>query len=175
MKPTIGRVVFAALLACVFVGCCEPLNGSKTSLGSVDYNKAFSEARRVMGTFYPVESADVDTGLITCRPEPTTDRSDVLLGVAPMRKLAKLRLTQERGEVKAEASVEVQKQSSATMRGMLPTSDKYSSVPDQTPADLEGATTAEQNEVWLTAHHARDIENKILQDLKASINPPKSE
>jgi hypothetical protein len=54
---------------------------------------------------------------------------------------------------------------------MPPTGENYDTVPHETPAQREAATTAEQNESWETRSHDADVERKILQDLWRSLHP----
>ncbi len=49
--------------------------------------------------------------------------------------------------------------------------EDYSTVPNQSPAYDEAATTADQNESWMTYDYAHDLETKILDDLYRSLHP----
>jgi len=158
----------------MLAGCSAAPAGKTRELGNVSYADAFATATDVMKQYYTVETADPTTGVIKAKPIAVDEKGERLLGgKSPARHLAMLTLRKENGVVVAYASVAVQRQGSAVLRQMRTTrgEEDYSTVPNQTPADEEAATTAEQNESWMTHRYAHDIEIKILDDLYRSLHP----
>ena len=74
--------------------------------------------------------------------------------------------------VVATLSVAVQREGSAAYRTFRGRQENYSGMPNQTPADLEGATTPRQNDVWETYRYNRMLERTILRDLDRLLRPP---
>ena len=164
-------VVVAVAAACVAGGCNQPMPGTSRSLGGVDYASAFAAANEVMAQYFSVESSDPHTGIIQSRPKVVQAPKERLLGGSPARQVATLRVRTEGKMVVAYATVALQRQGGAILQEMRPGMDDYDSVPNQTPAEREGATTVEQNESWRTHKYAHDVERKILQDIYRSVNP----
>ncbi|HUT01612.1 MAG TPA: hypothetical protein VM031_04100 [Phycisphaerae bacterium] len=152
-------------------GCNQPTPGSSMPLGQVDYTSAFASARETMAQYFSVESANPVTGEITSRPKAVEAGNERLLGGSPARQVASMRLQQEGKQVVAYATVALQRQGSAALRQIRPGADDYDSVPNQTPAEVEGATTIEQNESWRTQGYAHDVERKMLADLRRAVSP----
>jgi hypothetical protein len=130
-------------------GCANVEVGTERSLGAVGYTEAFDAARTVMGQYFTVASADVDNGRIEAAPNPLPGR--------PLRR--------GDGTVTAYASVTIQRQSTAAARQLAWPAGVYDGPPNQTPAQMEAATTAEQNETWMTERRDRTLEQQILTDL----------
>jgi len=164
-------IVVAVVGACVAAGCSQPTPGTSRSLGTVDYASAFAAANEVMAQYFSVESSDPESGIIQSRPKPVRAPHERLLGGSPARQVATLRIHPEGKTVVAYATVALQRQGGAVLRHIRPGTDNYDSVPNQTPAEREGATTVEQNESWRTHAYAHEVERKILQDIYRSLNP----
>ena len=150
------------------VGCNQPTPGTSRVLGNVDYNVAFAAARETMSMYFTIDSADPVTGVIVSRPRPAEGRGERLLGGSPARQIATLNINRTDGGLVAKASVAVERQAGSVMG---PRGDTYSSVPNQTPAEGEAATTAEQNQGWQREGYARDVERRILNDLFNALHP----
>jgi hypothetical protein len=166
-----GWIVVALAAASVLVGCNQPLPGSSRSLGAVDYTSAFAAGNEVMAQYFSVESSNPQTGIITSRPKAVEAGHERLLGGSPARQVATLRIRSEGKEVVAYATVALQRQGGAVFRTMPPVAENYSSVPHQTPAERDAATTVEQNESWTTHSYLHDVELKVLQDLLRAVQP----
>jgi hypothetical protein len=150
--------------------------GRMRPLGSVDPVLAFTTAKDVMGMYFDVDLArtDAEKGAIQCRPKSVQDQKERLWGASPTRQLASLQIVRQDGQVSAQVAVAVQQQGSSihrTMRG----GDTYSGVPNQTPAEVEAATTIEQNETWRTIGYSYETERKILDDLYRRLHPETKE
>ena len=166
-----GWIVLIPLSAVVLSGCNQALPGTARQLGAADYTAAFAAAREVMSQYYSVESANPDTGTIQSRPKSVTAPHERLLGGSPARQVATMRLRKEGKDVVAHVSVAVQRQGGAVLRQSRPGIDDYDSVPNETPAEQDAATTVEQNESWRIHGYAHDVERKILDDLYRSLHP----
>lgn len=169
------KIIAAATLALItLAGCSVAPEGRYRELGNVSYTDAFAAATEVMKQYYTVEDTDPLTGTIQAKPLAVDEKGERILGGnSPARQLAKITLRNEGGIIVAYASVAVQRQGADTLRQMRTTrgQEDYSTVPNQSPAYDEAATTAEQNENWMTYDYAHDLETKILDDLYRSLHP----
>ncbi len=170
MTHYIWTIVVTLLLSAVLTGCTEQ-HGSSKSLGDIGYASAFASGREVMSQYFSVESADPSTGEIKSRPKEIELKGERLLGGSHARQVAVLRLNRKNGKVVAHAMVSVQRQGSDVFRQMKVANENYDSVPNQTPAEIEAATTPEQNETWQTEYFDHSLENKILEDLYKALSP----
>jgi len=152
------------------VGCVQDMGRSRP-LGEVSYGTAFATARDVMAQYYSIESSDASTGEIVSRPKRVDAGRDRLLGGSPARQVARLRLRREGKGVVAHLAVAVQRQGSAVYRQHSGIDETYSSVPNQTPAEADAATTPEQNEAWRTVKHDRALEQRILGQIHRALHP----
>ena len=167
-KLLLTVLVFGALLA----GCSEPLPGTTRYLGVVDYDRALLEARQtLLANDFSIESVDERRGVVQARPKVVADQPDRALGQSPARLVAQLRVTREDGQVVGFASVAQQHQQQAVLAASPTPLENYDSVPNQTPAEMEAATTPQQNEAWMTRRYDRDLERALLADLFARLNP----
>jgi len=173
----IRTVWIAATLigAGLVAGCNQPMPGSSLPLGQVDYTSAFAAGKEVMSQYYSVESANPHTGVITSRPKAVDAERERILGGSPARELATLRLQEEGSQVVAYATVALQRQGSSVLRQPRPGLESYDTVPNQTPAEDEAATTIEQNESWRTHSYSHSTERKMLQDLRRAVSPKPKE
>jgi hypothetical protein len=168
-------IVAAALAAGMLVGCNQAMPGRSRALGTVEYSAAFAAAREVLAQYYSVESSDAETGVIQARPKRIDAPNERLLSGSPAREVATLRLRKEGKAVVAHTTVAVQRQGGPALQTMRGGTDTYSSVPDDTPAEREAATTVEQNESWRTHHYAHAVERKILDDLYRALHPKEAQ
>lgn len=152
-----------------FAGCTEPPRGTIKTMGDIDPGLALPTARDVLATYYDIDSMDAQTLVIKCRPKDS-EGHERLLGGSPMRETAKLHLFRAEGQLAAEVSVAKQRQAGPVSRAIL-ANDNYSSIPNQTPAEVEGATTTEQNQSWQPAGRDYQAEQKILDDLYIALHP----
>ncbi|MGA2266396.1 MAG: hypothetical protein ABSH10_08210 [Phycisphaerae bacterium] len=164
-KCSLLTAAAAALLAS---GCSTMEVGTQRPLGNVQYAAAFDAARTVMGHYFTVALADTDSGVILSTPRPMA--GGVLAG-GPLRQTARVRICRAEGGVVAYATVNVQRQSSVAMQQMARGDLTDDKPPYQTPAQLEGATTPQQNDLWLTERRDRELEFKILNDIQNALHP----
>ena len=88
---------------------------------------------------------------------------------AATRQIARLKLSQGSEGLVANVSVVVQRQGSVVYRQMQTEQDNYDSVPNTSPAEMDAATTATQNETWETYQVDRSLETQILNDLQNAL------
>jgi hypothetical protein len=139
------------------------------ALGAVDKQLAFTTAKDVMGMYFDIESADPDKGTIQARPKMVEERRERLVGRSPTRQVASMLIVSGDGQVSARISIATQQQGSSMFRTMR--GETYSGVPDQTPAEMEAATTVQQNETWRTIGYAYETERKMLDDIYRRLHP----
>jgi len=161
------HVISAALATFIFAGCAQVDMGSDRNLGRVPYNEAFRVARGVMAQYFAVAMADQSGGVIQTQPR-TVAPGEGALTPAGQRQIATLRLSREGDDVVAYAKVELQQRGVALKRQEALTGGP----PSQTPAELEAATTPEQNEYWVTRRRDRGLEGRILADIYSALHPP---
>lgn len=164
--------ILIGLLAVVLGGCTQELAGTTRGLGSVSYPAAFAAAKDVMVQYaFSIDSADPATGVIRSLPKGFEAGRDRILGGSPARKIAKITVRERGGEVVAVANVTIERQGEAESRRLLVSQQKYNSVPDETPAQVEGATTPEQNEVWHAERQDVTTERGMVEDIYQKLHP----
>lgn len=170
---TTQQMLLAAVLGLALAaGCDQALPGTTRNLGPVQYDQAFCAAREVLSQYYSIESADAGSGKIIARPQTVDAPADRVVGSSPARHLTQMRIRREGPCVSAFASVALQRQTTESFRERQRVGgDNYSSVPDQTPADKEAATTADQNDVWITQRYDHAAESRMLDDLFRRLHP----
>jgi hypothetical protein len=147
--------------------------GSTRTFNYGNYNDAFMTARDIMSQRFIVVMADQDEGVIKCAPQPVDDSQDRLLGTTPTRQVASMRLKRRGGQLVAVCTVEQQRESSVIRRQQPvvgEVGDNYSSVPNETPAQIDAATTPEQNDTWETVRTDTMLENELLNALRDALN-----
>ena len=169
-----GMVAALVLAAGLLGGCSTASPGTTRALGDVNPDVAFATARQVLGQYFPIDDANPRTQVITTRPRPVDAGWDRPLGGYPARQLATLRIVREDGAVAAHLAVEEQRQRSQMHRSVQQLGENYDSVPDQTPAEQEAATTIEQNEAWETHRYDHTLEARILSEIYRVLHPSDS-
>ncbi len=164
---TRSMLIVAVAGASILAGCAAAEVGTERSLGAVSYTDAFNAARAVMGQYFTVASADVDNGVIESAPQLVAGRP---LGGGQGRQIVTVRLRRGDGTVTAYAAVMIQRQSSAAARQLAWPTGVYDGPPHQTPAELEAATTAEQNEAWITERRDHALEHQLLTDIHDALH-----
>ena len=164
-------VLAAAAMLAATVGCTQTQPGSSISLGKVDMGLAFTTAKDVIAQYYPIQAADPEAGTIQCQPSAAKDRQERLLGASPTREVASCQIYKaEDGQVMATVAVAVQQLGSSGFRAAH-NQGSYSGVPNETPAQMEAATTPEQNQTWKTLDYSAPTQRKILDDLYRRLHP----
>jgi ribosomal protein L12E/L44/L45/RPP1/RPP2 len=159
----------AVLVTASVLAGCGQTPGTTRNLGAVEYAPAFATARQVLSQYFSVESDDEATGVIQSRPKSEKEAWNRLAGGSPTRQVATMRLRKAGANVIAQLSIAVQARG-GDIHGVMPrTREDYSTVPNQTPAEGEAATTAEQNEAWRTDRYDHALERKILDDIARAI------
>lgn len=163
-----GMLLAGSLLG----GCAHQTTGSTRALGAVPYERAFAAAVTTMSQHFAIEDSDANAGTIRAQPKLVQAEPDRLLGGYPARQVATLYLRREDGQVVARLSVALQRQRAGMHRWMRMVEDNYDTVPNETPAQKEAATTVQQNQSWETQKYAHDIERQILEELYATLHGP---
>ena len=161
-------VLMAAAVIVLLSGCAQVEPGTEQILGQVTYAEAFDAARTVMNQYFTVALADPGEGLIRSAPKELRGR---VLGGGVGRQVATVRIRQEPQGIVARATVNVQRQGSSALRMVSPQAGASGEPPRQTPAELEAATTPEQNESWITERRDRGLEQRILSDILNALRP----
>ena len=108
MKRMACAFPLAAALAAM-IGCSGgPSPGSTMQLGTVEQvspQLAFTTAKDVMAQYFPIQSADPDTGTIKCQPAAVKDRQERLLGASPTRQVATIQIFSSEGQTMATVTV----------------------------------------------------------------------
>ena len=165
-------ILSAVLAAAMLAGCDATGTGTSMSMGSAPYDAAFEHGRLVMARHFAIDSADERAGLIRSSPTPRDAAPESLFRDSPARHLATMQIRRADGDIQATVSVAVQRQTSAAQWQMQGATSGYDTVPDQTPAEVDAATTAEQNELWETLSYDRRLERRILRELYAALHEP---
>lgn len=142
--------------------------GTRRVLPASNYDEAFASARAVMGQYFQIASTDKASGLIEAKPK-AMDGGAEIIGRTATRQLATLQLGQGNEGLVANVSVLQQRQGSAVYRQMQVEQDNYDSVPNTSPAEMDAATTAMQNESWETYGSDASLETQILNDLQQKL------
>ena len=171
---------FAAVLGLGLLAGCDAGSapGTTRMLGSVEYETAFRTARTVLARHFSVETAEPTTGVITTRPEEIENRPAGLIGITQgqTRQVATLRVQRAGGQVMARLAIAVQTLGNpGVRRQVFGTGDNYDSVPNQSPSEMEAATTTEQNEEWATRRFDARREADILNEIFGELNPAASQ
>ncbi len=171
MKTSLHLAAPVLLMAAI-AGCGGPEEPyTARSMGNVEFDDAFATAKAVISNYFKISYADESTGLIQCEPKRSDEAG--LSPKADMRQVATFRLTRgDNGMIRATASIAVQRQTQDLQTMVNPMNEPYSSVPNQTPAQVEAATTPEQNQTWSTIRYATAVENRILSDLYQALHQP---
>jgi hypothetical protein len=174
-------LLLALVLMAMATGCAEspltdiivgqPRMGKTRSLGHAEYAVAFAQGRQVMQQYFQLDRADPDKGVITTKPKPIGERPARLLGKSSARKRATMTLLREGPEIVAYVSVPIEQRSTTETFPKMPQNEPYSSVPNQSPAYEEAATTPQQNELWRINSYDHRLEESILDDLYKRMHP----
>jgi len=169
MRRTV-LVGMALAAATLLAGCEQRTRGTTISLGNVNYDKAFAAGRATLGQYFSIAEADPGAGLLRSSPKAVDAKPSGLLRTPPARQRATLSLRRQQGEVLADLAVEVQRQRSDVYLQRQTAESGYDTVPNKTPAEIDAAVTAEQNETWETTSRDRGLERTILDDLYKALH-----
>ena len=164
-------VLAAVLAASAAGGCNSAPAGTRRSLGHVSYELAFRTAREVMGQYFSVAHSSGREGVIRSRPSFVEPKRRGLSGPKPDRQVATMVLRREGRLVIAYMAVAVQQQGSEAVAMMGRHEANYGGTANLTPAELEGATTPEQTQLWRTVRYDHALQKKILDQLVRALDP----
>lgn len=169
-------MLLAALLGLALLAGCDAGSapGTTRMLGTPDYDTAFRTCRTVLARHFSVANAEPLTGVITSQPEESENRPAGLIGITQgrTRQVARLQVQRTGGQIMARLAVAVQTMGNpGVRRQVFGTAENYDSVPNQSPAEVEGATTTEQNDEWATRRYDARLEAEILNEICRELNP----
>ena len=168
----IGLAAAVAMVALAAAGCQQASPGTTRMLGEVDYATAFAAARDVLAqNDFAIDSANPDTGVIRARPRLVEAGGQRLFSDPQTRQVATMRLRREDDEIAAELAIAQQQQDAEAFRQMVGPAESYDTVPNRTPAEVEGPATPDQTQIWRTESYRHDIESRILNELYLALHP----
>ncbi len=173
-KGRLAIMVAVAIGAGVIGGCSGSVAGGGSSrvMPTGDYDAALTAGRRVLSQYFSIAEVDKSAGTIRSMPKTISADGAPLAGSAPTRQIATVRMRRIDGRIVAHVWVELQRPGSPVHRIMRQRVNNYDSIANETPAQLEAATSPRQNEIWQTSRYLRNIQQRILEDLWESLSPP---
>jgi hypothetical protein len=171
MKRSLIAMAWIALAMGV-AGCAES-PGTTRDLGAVSYEMAFVTARDVIGRHYDIAHSDPATGRVETVAKPVEPGPAGVLGgsVRDAREQATLQLRREGERVTARLAVALQRRRSSISRRMTLAEEDYSGVPNKTPAEIDAATTTEQNQTWQTERYLAHRQRALLTEIYRAVHP----
>lgn len=149
----------------------SPGESTSRSLGEASFPQACVAASEVLGQYFSIDPdvTDANAGIFRSRPRDVLDAGrDRLLGDSPARQIATLQIIQEGPVVTARVQVLQQREGSSSRRQMAyaQQQDNYNLNPGNlSSGEVDAATTASQNEMWINEKRRRDLEGQILDEL----------
>ena len=167
-----GRLYLAGFLAIGAAGCLEPrataLNYNVLRLSGAPEAAVFDAAARAMGEHFTIRRHDRAAGILEAVPiesigaESRGRLRDVMAVPRRERRIAEVRVESVGSVVKIFCKVLVQEHDSQAHQ-MFGREHALDDLPTDTPAERDAATTTEQNAVWRTKRHDRELESRILR------------
>ena len=164
-------ILWAVIPLGLLAGCNGGTGGTRRVLGPVSYDKAFATGREVMSQYFSLAEVDPDAGLIKSRPQFVEAGRLRLSSNSPGRQVATLRLRADGEYVIARLAVVVHREGSHIHKFVGEREENYSGVPNRTPAEIEAATTAEQNQAWQAVRYDHQLERTILRQISGALRP----
>jgi len=173
MKNSLQLALAAGLAVLVTAagGCAPEATGTVMTLGPVSYDDAFCAARTVMAQYFRLDDVDQEAGRITTRPEFIESTRFSVSDSAPDKQLAELALHADGPYVVARLTIAIRRRGSEAMSTFGAEHENYAARPGRTPAEIEAATTPQQNDVWQTYKYDHMLERAILRDLDRMLRP----
>ncbi len=165
-------LLMTALPVLLFLAAgCEMSQGTSRPLGTDNYEVAFATSEEILARYFQLRSSNPNTGVIESAPRLGDEESVRLLSSGPSRRVARMRLRNQDDGVHATLLIEVQQQGNEGFSEMNFNRQNYDGIPRQTPAERQGATTPEQNDLWTTTRRDRGMEVKILGEIRDRLQP----
>ncbi len=171
MKRIFSPIILAVIITACGCGSMGP--GTKRTIGPMEFDQAFASAANVFAQYFTIDEADMFTGKITSKPEHINGETEQIIGANQMRRIGTLNMYRKDGDVVASVLVEVQKLQPDMIHHDTWEGAKYDTVPNQSPAEIEAATTPQQNRNWQTVRRDRRMEHAILTDIYNRLNADK--
>ena len=125
-----------------------------------------------MWQYFSLDESDYRAGKIKSRPrlvEQLRSRGSQ----TPARQIATLKLRRDGKFIVVYLTIAVQSQYSNIQKRLRRDEENYSGVPSRTPAEIEAATTSEQNITWRQSGYDHKLERTILDELTKALTPEK--
>ena len=162
-------ILWAVVPLGILAGCNADAGGTRRVLGPVSYDRAFAAGRDVMSQYFSLAEVDSDAGLIKSRPRLVEAGRLRLSSNPPGRQVATLRLRADGEYVVARLTVVVHREGSHIHKYVGERDENYSGVPNRTPAEIDAATTPEQNQAWQAVRYDHSLERTILDQIGAAL------
>jgi len=137
---------------------------SRTSLGKIDYERAFPACEKVMRAEFGKIIANKEMSLIEAKPQ-VFEGEQAGLAKAPMRRVATLRLGQKHRQWWAYLEIRIERHDTQTYQAFhyQRSGREYGSP---TPMESSTSGTASQRQVWTKVRRQRRLENQMLARIR---------
>ena len=177
-----SKLYLAGFLAVGAAGCVEPkataLNYSVLRLSGAPEAAVFDAAALALEEHFTIRRHDRAAGILEAVAIETVGTGsrgrlgDVMAIPRRERRTAEVRVESVGSMVKVFCKVLVQEHDSQAHQ-MFGREHALDDLPADTPAEREAATTTEQNAVWRTKRHDRELESRILRAVPQQVSGAK--
>jgi hypothetical protein len=174
MKRILGLVVLSGLVA--LMGCTDtvrPDARQERVIQDAEPDEVLAAATAILQREFGRVKVDRVARRITTAPvEFTTERDsgtmrDLYRGRSTMRRVGQLEVGRSAGRTVARLRVDVERRDTERQAVMRPRAYRLSDDPGQeTPIDVDAATTAQQNTIWTRVRRDRTLERALLDELR---------
>jgi hypothetical protein len=140
---------------------------ARTSLGKVEYERAFAVCEKVMRSEFGQLTANPELSLIESKPQMYEDERPGL-AKAPMRRVATLRLGQKHSQWWAYLEIRIERYDTQTYQAFdYQRSGREYGAP--TPMESSGGGGISRRQVWTEVRRQRDLENQMLAQIREEL------
>lgn len=137
---------------------------SRTSLGKIDYERAFPACEKVMRGEFGQITANKEMSVIEAKPQ-LFEGERPGFGKAPMRRVATLRLGQKHSQWWAYLEIRIERYDTQTYQAFdYQRSGREYGVP--TPMESRTSGAASRRQVWTKVRRQRSLENQLLARIR---------
>jgi hypothetical protein len=181
------RLIAVTASALLLAGCSSSMEGTKSqvsrSAGSasrkipgVSLAEVQPVAERIFRQHFRIDQAASGAGLLVAQPQEVTREGqpervrDILGGShARHRYLAELRLNQQGPDVLVRCVVQTQRLETSERAAFR--NERGQDVPNDTPIQRIGPTSADNREEWVGVKRDRELEQVILMSIAETVQP----
>ncbi|GEM_PF-1891976 len=137
---------------------------SRTALGKVEYERAFTACEKVMRSEFGQLNANQELSVIESKPQIYEGERPGLTK-KPMRRVATLRLGQKHGQWWAYLEIRIERHDTQTYQafGYQRSGREYGAP---TPMESSSGGTVSRRQVWTKVRRQRDLENQMLARIR---------